>query len=419
LHHLISSAFPLSITGYGAQTLLMMKMFGELGHSVSVVCWNLKAPRVGPFRFREVFEMTPNAIPAPRIARTDPALLDLLRGARYYACPYPGYPRLLQSTQPLDQVIAAERPDLVVFHQDIFPFHGLPNRFAAETLCCLPLHYRPIEWNTRAAMAVFDRFAGLCDFGVDLIREARPEAPCRKVPLCFDPGTFFPLSDRGEVAALRKRLGLPADRFVCLIIGNNTEANNRKAFDVQIRAFANLHRRHPDAFLYLHTQMQGAVNLFDLIRDSGLPPGSYAHVDQALREHNRFLARDIADLYRCVDVLLFASKAEGFGVPIVEAQAVGCPVITTQFSSMPELTFNGICTDYREKEYRDDCDSYWVRPSVENVTAALLEIHGWSEAQGARMRQAGIEGVRAYTTDTVKSIWQELFQQIGTPRGPT
>ncbi len=38
-----------------------------------------------------------------------------------------------------------------------------------------------------------------------------------------------------------------------------------------------------------------------------------------------------------VDVLLTTSMREGFGIPLVEAQAFGTPVIMTDFASMPGL----------------------------------------------------------------------------------
>ncbi|MBK7372360.1 MAG: glycosyltransferase family 4 protein [Saprospiraceae bacterium] len=41
--------------------------------------------------------------------------------------------------------------------------------------------------------------------------------------------------------------------------------------------------------------------------------------------------------YREMDILLFASTYEGFGMPIIEAQAMGLPVVTSNISSMPEV----------------------------------------------------------------------------------
>ena len=42
-------------------------------------------------------------------------------------------------------------------------------------------------------------------------------------------------------------------------------------------------------------------------------------------------------MYNAADVYLGATMSEGFGIPIVEAQACGTPVVVTDFSAMPEL----------------------------------------------------------------------------------
>lgn len=46
---------------------------------------------------------------------------------------------------------------------------------------------------------------------------------------------------------------------------------------------------------------------------------------------------DLRALYRNALALLFVSRAEGFGFPVVEGMACGCPVITSNRSSMAEL----------------------------------------------------------------------------------
>ena len=47
--------------------------------------------------------------------------------------------------------------------------------------------------------------------------------------------------------------------------------------------------------------------------------------------------RDLPALYSASELLLFPSLYEGFGLPILEAMACGCPVITSNISSMPEV----------------------------------------------------------------------------------
>jgi glycosyltransferase involved in cell wall biosynthesis len=50
---------------------------------------------------------------------------------------------------------------------------------------------------------------------------------------------------------------------------------------------------------------------------------------------------EILFLYHSCDILLFASLAEGFGLPILEAQMVGRAVITSNRGAMAEVAGNG------------------------------------------------------------------------------
>ena len=42
-------------------------------------------------------------------------------------------------------------------------------------------------------------------------------------------------------------------------------------------------------------------------------------------------------MYNNAYALIYPSEYEGFGIPIIEAQAAGCPVITSYNSSIPEV----------------------------------------------------------------------------------
>ena len=46
---------------------------------------------------------------------------------------------------------------------------------------------------------------------------------------------------------------------------------------------------------------------------------------------------DLACLYSGAIALIFPSRYEGFGLPVLEAMACGCPVVTTREASMPEV----------------------------------------------------------------------------------
>jgi glycosyltransferase involved in cell wall biosynthesis len=76
--------------------------------------------------------------------------------------------------------------------------------------------------------------------------------------------------------------------------------------------------------------------------DVGL--SNLAVVGEANQEINKsvvFLGKvdqkDLKALYSGAELLIFTSLYEGFGLPILEAFACGCPVLTSNISSMPEV----------------------------------------------------------------------------------
>lgn len=51
--------------------------------------------------------------------------------------------------------------------------------------------------------------------------------------------------------------------------------------------------------------------------------------------------KELVHLYNSAEIYLYPSLYEGFGLPILEAQACGCPVITSNITSMPEVAGRG------------------------------------------------------------------------------
>jgi glycosyltransferase involved in cell wall biosynthesis len=64
--------------------------------------------------------------------------------------------------------------------------------------------------------------------------------------------------------------------------------------------------------------------------------------------------------YRRASIVVFASTYEGFGMPIIEAQAIGRPVITSNCSAMPEAAGGAAC-------FVDPLDSADIRRGVQRV----------------------------------------------------
>ena len=56
---------------------------------------------------------------------------------------------------------------------------------------------------------------------------------------------------------------------------------------------------------------------------------------------NKLTTEELNSLYSNAYALLYLSKYEGFGIPILEAQRSGCPVIASDLSSIPEVGGDG------------------------------------------------------------------------------
>ena len=70
-----------------------------------------------------------------------------------------------------------------------------------------------------------------------------------------------------------------------------------------------------------------------LIVDTGVDLENHVNLDDAA----------IGRQYQAADVVMFVSTYEGFGLPILEAQAAGRPLITSRRSPMQEVAGPGSC----------------------------------------------------------------------------
>jgi len=146
---------------------------------------------------------------------------------------------------------------------------------------------------------------------------------CTAVPLSIDPARFKLLATSEvlktlEVFALRQRLGLPSDKFLLLSVGR---LRYYKGLDDLIRALPKL---PPDVMAVL----------------VGIGPmaGEWRALAQSLGVAERIIwpgeasDAEVLDYYRACDVYVNPanSRAEAFGISILEALASGLPVISTE-----------------------------------------------------------------------------------------
>lgn len=118
----------------------------------------------------------------------------------------------------------------------------------------------------------------------------------------------------------------PRNRRVSATIGLVYSPHPVKDCLLAIRAFARVKKKHPDAQLI----MFGKAPPLPSVR---LPEGAHFTLSPPQER--------LRDIYSACDVWLCSSKSEGFGLPVLEAMACRCPVVSTAVAGPVELITNG------------------------------------------------------------------------------
>jgi glycosyltransferase involved in cell wall biosynthesis len=116
-----------------------------------------------------------------------------------------------------------------------------------------------------------------------------------------------------------------------------------------------------------------------------------------VRELGRLTDGELVAAYRRCDVVVFASLYEGFGLPILEAQAMGRPVITSNFGAMKEAAGDGaLLVDPR---------------SVEEIRAAILRIKNEPGLREELVRK-GRENAERFRADAIALKYAEIYRAV-------
>jgi len=218
------------------------------------------------------------------------------------------------------------------------------------------------------------------------------------VPHAIDTKAYRP-HDQAEA---RKSLGLDPDDYIVGMVAANKGNPSRKCFAEAFEAFKAFHDRHSEAKLYLHTEATGrfgGVDLPGLIHKVGLDPQAVIFSDQYRAVHLPQTAEKMGEVFSCFDVLLSPSAGEGFGIPVIEAQACGVPVIVSDFSAQPELVGAGWLVEGL-KTYTA-IGSWQFKPSVPDIFQALVKCYRRTDREVADGAEKARSKALEYDIDKV------------------
>ncbi len=135
---------------------------------------------------------------------------------------------------------------------------------------------------------------------------------------------FQPLSAE-QTEVFRREKNLP-EKYI-LAVGT---LEPRKNFVTLIKAFAEVVKQHPEYSLVI---VGGKGWYFEKIFETV----KGCELEDSVKFAGYVEDRDLPGYYNTATCLVFPSLYEGFGIPLLEAMKSGCPVITSNVSSMPEV----------------------------------------------------------------------------------
>lgn len=233
--------------------------------------------------------------------------------------------------------------------------------------------------------------------------------------------TLFQPGDKNEA---RERLGLPQDVFVASFVGANQTIPSRKNIDKIIMAWAywqakdaEQKREHQDAILYLHTDLthkRGGLHVETLLKYHDVQNVRYTNPMQYM---NGVSPETLRDIYQASDVLLNPASGGGFELCGVEAQACGCPVITTNFTAMRETVWAGWKIESDEAMLFDSLDyvpelaAYRFRVKPTQIARALDG--AFEKRHDESLRHNARQGALNYDIEQVfDAYWLPLLKRV-------
>jgi glycosyltransferase involved in cell wall biosynthesis len=222
---------------------------------------------------------------------------------------------------------------------------------------------------------------------------------------------IFNRKDKIANQSIEDYMGFKNDRFIVGMNAANKSAGliHRKAFGENLMAFAIFVKKHPEAILYIHTDPVSGHgwNLMQLGTLLGIPADNMAFVDPVSYRFG-ISQEDLAGIYSSMDVLLATSYGEGFGVPTVEAQACGVPVIVSDFAASTELVGDGWLVG-GQPLYDNAQGAFFNIPSVPLIVQALEEAF----ERGKGKSDKAIEFAQQFDHDSVwNNNWMPALKTL-------
>ena len=229
----------------------------------------------------------------------------------------------------------------------------------------MALEAGPLCVSWAMALGMINKLFVISDFGTKEMEKLGLSAEHIQIGIDSE---FWKVPSAEEKHNLRATLGIDDETFIVLTVADNHERKNPL---VLMETYAKFSEGKKTKYIMVTRENNVAgARLRDYATEIGI-----AH--HFLIMERGMPQKQLWGLYAISDAFLLLSKAEGLGLPILEAMSVGIPVIATNCTGMADLLADnrGLLVDY-DYTYRD-CFGNGIRylPIIDHAVLQLNKVY--------------------------------------------
>lgn len=241
--------------------------------------------------------------------------------------------------------------------------------------------------------------------------------PVQVIPHGANKQDFYKIPNFDKKAA-REKWKLPTDKF---IFGNINKNNSRKNIGGTLLAFKKFldwyatskFDKHPHLYLHMSPTDETGINIYRAAENLGISQYITYPTKEEYIKGGAYTLEEMNEIYNCLDCYVTTTAAEGWGLTVTEAMAVGLPIVAPMHTSIQEITKNGAAcypvTSLYEHFQISDYENIRFIPDANDTCLQMQAAYSDTILEKLKHQKAYTDILNVYDWDKIAEQWKKIF----------